>query len=275
LAAVINAGGGSERVLKSQEATSKSLLRFHVGHSWANDPLHISIFLSHLAPRLELLKWFQEKNRPGFNETHAKSWQSVSEILPHLQQVRATEKSFTEVVVLEPEKVDTSDKEVDATVSTTNIGVLAQVQTEEEGIQVSPVLVSREVETSVKTTEMSVDATLEARPTSVSAAIKLAHQNGNGNPFYSYEQPRGRHFQPTVYLLSSLLGIFSFVYRCSTFPYTISSRILHLALSHTMIEGRKQEASVEPPKIPCDADPHVCDSPPQNSIPLDTLPVRP
>jgi len=282
LAAVISAGGGSDRVLKSQDASSKSLLRLHVGHSWANDPLQISIFLSHLAPRLELLKWFQEKNRPGFNETHSKNWQSVSDILPHLQQVRATERSFTEIVVLEPDRAETSDKEVDATVSTMNTGVFAQIQTQEEGIQVSPVVVSCEVGTFVETTETSIDATplgssttVETRPTSVSAAIKHAHQNGNGNPFHNYEQPRARHFQPAVYFLSSLLGIFSFVYRCSTFPYAISSRILHLVLSHTTIERRRPEASVEPPKISLDADPHAYDSPPQNSIPLDTLPVRP
>jgi hypothetical protein len=278
LAAVINASGGSEKVLRSQDASSKSLLRLHVGHSWANDPLQISIFLSHLAPGLELLKWFQEKNRPGFNETHAKNWQSVSEILPHLQQVRAIEKSFTEVFVLEPEKPETSDQEIDATVSTRSIGLLAQTETQEEGIQASPILESRGVETLVETTEASIDATPEPSPvietpsTSVSAAIKHAHQNGNGNPF---RQPHNRYYQPAVYLLSSLLGLFSFVYRCSTFPLTIWSRILPLVLSHVRIEGWRPEASVEPSKsVSRDTDAHLYNSPSQNSIPLDTLPVR-
>ena len=279
LATVINACGGSEKVLRSQDASSKSLHRLHLGHSWANDPLQIAIFLSHMAPGLELLKWFQERNRPGFNEIHAKNWQSVSEILPHLQQLRAIERSFIEVVVLEPEKPEISDKEIDATVSTTSVGVLAQMQTQEEGIQVSPVLESRGIETFNETAEASVDATppessanIEARPKSVTAAIMHAHQNGSGNPFYNYEHSRIRHFKPAVYFLSSLLGLFSFVYRCSTFPFTISSRILQLVLSNIKIESRRAEATVEPPKS-FSGDPDF-DSPPQISIPLDTLPVR-
>lgn len=276
LAAVINAGEGSERIMRSQDASSKSLLRLHVGHSWANDPLQISILLSHLAPGLELLKWFQEKNRAGFNETHAKNWQSVSEILPHLQQVRAIEKSFTEVVVLVPEKPETSDKEIDATVAKSSIGVLAQMRTQEESIQAAPVLVSREVATFIETAEVCIDATpselnptTEARPTSVTAAIKQAHQGGNGNPFRQV-----RNFQPTVYFLSSFLGLLSFVYRCSTFPFALSSRILHLVLSHLRIEGRKPETSVEPAKTISHDTAPLFDSLSQNSIPMEQLPVR-
>lgn len=64
MAVVINARRGSSEVLSSQTASSDSLLRLHVGHSWITDPLHVTILLSHLCPRLETLKWFHEKNRP-------------------------------------------------------------------------------------------------------------------------------------------------------------------------------------------------------------------
>ena len=282
LAAVVNASGGSERVLKSQRVSSKSLLRFHLGHSWANDPLQISIFLSHLAPRLELLKWFQEKNRPGFVEAHARNWQSVSEILPHLQQLRTTEKSFIEVVIPEPEKPETAEKVVDATVRTASIGVVASVETQEEGVQISPILVSREVETMVETVETSVDATpptqdMNVGATSVSAAVIQALQNGNCNPFYSRpERPSVRQFQPAMYLLSSFLGFLSLVYRYSTLPLTLSSRILHLVLARVKIENPKPENPIEFKSPSHDAQSLAYDSSSStNSIPLDTLPVRP
>ena len=283
LAAVVNASGASERVLKSQRVSSKSLLRFHLGHSWANDPLQISIFLSHLAPRLELLKWFQEKNRSGFVEGHARNWQAVSEILPHLQQLRATEKSFIEVVIPEPEKPETAEKAVDATVPTASIGVVAHVVTQDEGVQISPILVSREVETMVETVETSVDATPPTQDmgmgsTSVSSAVIQALQNGNCNPFYSRsERPSVRRFQPAMYILSSFLGFLSIVYRYSTLPLTLSSRILHLALARIKIENSKPENPIEFKSPSHDAQPlaSLAYDSSSSSIPLDTLPVRP
>ena len=284
LAVVFNAGGGSEQLLRSQHASSPSLLRLHAGHSWANDPLQISILLSHLAPHLELLKWFQEKNRAGFIETHARNWQTVSEMLPHLQLMRATEKKFTEPIIPLPPKVETVNKGVDATVRTTSRGVFAQVQTEDAGVQFSPVLVSREVEAIVQTCEMAIDATppvqevaVDTSSLSVSTAVAAAMQNGS--PFsatYKAERSPAPRFQPTVYLLSSILGLLSFAYKCSTLPFTLPSRILHLILERFPTQNWRSEGSVESSK-PNPARSDSLDSltsEPADSIALEDLPVR-
>lgn len=278
LAAVFVASGGSEKILKSQQASSKSLLRLHVGHSWANDPLHISIFLSHLAPRLELFKWFQEKNRPGFIEAHAKTWQSVSEILPHLQQIRETEKSFVNAVIPEPEKPETSEKCIDATRPTRSTGVHACVQVQEEGVQSTPILVSREVgavvktaETSVETTPPTQDVNIDIQPPSVTAAVMNALKSGNGNPFYSFKHSSVYQSQPPFYLFSSLLGFLAFFYRCGVFPFAFTSHIFHLILSRINFLNWRAGDSVELPKP---SSPTADSIQHEKSIPLDTLPVR-
>lgn len=89
--------------------SSRSLGWLHVGHSWIEDPLGVSILLSHLAPHLSNLKVFHEKNRPGYVEAHSIGWQRVAEILPQLQQVRLQERSqrsytaqYTSSVTLKP-----------------------------------------------------------------------------------------------------------------------------------------------------------------------------
>lgn len=279
LAAVFIASGGSEKVLKSQHASSKSLLRLHAGHSWANDPLHISIFLSHLAPRLELLKWFQEKNRPGFIEAHSKAWQSVSEILPHVQQVRETEKSFIDIVIPEPEKPETSEKSVDATRPTKSMGVDACVETRSEGIQFSPVLVNREVEAVVKTVETSIDATpptqdvsIEAQPLSVTTAVMAALRTGKGNPFYQHSFVR--QSQPPFYFFSSILSLLTFFYRCGVFPFAFTSHVFHLVLSRVNDLNWRAGGSVDLPKPSSPAAVSSDSIQLENSISLDTLPVR-
>src|SRR5262249_18734115 len=58
LAVVVNAHGSNEEFLSSPQYSSRSLVRLHVGHSWAGDPLQVAILLSHFAPFLETLKWF-------------------------------------------------------------------------------------------------------------------------------------------------------------------------------------------------------------------------
>ncbi|KAH8119942.1 hypothetical protein DFH11DRAFT_19304 [Phellopilus nigrolimitatus] len=81
------------------ETSSQSLVRLHVGHSWVDDPLGVAILLSHFAPYLEGIKFFHEKNRPGYIEAHSVGWQRVSEILPQLQQLRLHERSQSPAVV--------------------------------------------------------------------------------------------------------------------------------------------------------------------------------
>ncbi|KAF9527762.1 hypothetical protein CPB83DRAFT_855589 [Crepidotus variabilis] len=280
LAVVCNAGGGSEKLLNSQHASSKSLLRLHFGHSWANDPLQISIFLSHLAPGLELLKFFQEKTRPGYIETHAKAWQTVSEILPHLQKVRESEKSFIELPLPELELPDTCDKGIDATPQTRSFGVSAQVQTEEEGIQFSPELVSCGVEAMIETCEMSIDATpqvqeiaIEAKPVTVSTAVSAMVQAED--PFH---KATPTSLPPTVYIISSLLSFLTFAYRFTTFPFAYTSRLVQLLLGRSKIENRQTQETVEQPKSPVVGEflvnGHGSTLEDDDSIPLETLPVR-
>ena len=133
LALVLNAKGGSEETLHSRQASSRSLLRLGVGHSWVSDPLHVTILLSHLAPHLESLKAFHEKNRPGYVETHAKTWNTVMEYLPHLQDMRLVERKYAPQPIEPPQRV-LSDKSVDATM------FIAEKQV---GIAESPVFVTQ------------------------------------------------------------------------------------------------------------------------------------
>ncbi|KAF8973596.1 hypothetical protein BDZ97DRAFT_1775888 [Flammula alnicola] len=287
LAVVFHATSGSEKLLKSQEVSSPSLLRLHVGHSWANDPLQISILLSHLAPRLELLKWFQEKNRVGFIETHAKNWQTVSETLPHLQALRSTEKSFI-VAPAPPQEViiETSEKGVDATVSTTSQGVLAQVELVDAEAQFSPVLVSVEIEATTDHSEISIDATTPteevavlAQPETVSTAVSAIVHPVFQDSFSSTSKSEGLPIHrplPSALVLSSLMSLLSFAYRCATMPVSLTSRILHFALSRLQNITRTTETnSAQSPNSSTngEAPTHIAPEPTE-SIPLETLQVR-
>ena len=296
LAVVFNATPGSLSLLKSQMACSPSLLRLHVGHSWAADPLQVSILLSHLMPRLESLKWFQEKSRGGFIEAHAKSWQSVSETLPHLQLLRLTEKSFLDIP--EPLEKSTSEKSVDATVSLTTCGVQARPLSVDASIQISPILVSREVNAVQTTVAEFVDATIPSyevgvqaaviSPSTVSTAVNTVVQPPlNDNVTYPPLSPSRFEFSSirrpysSLYFFSSLLGFFSFAYKLTTLPFSFTSRILHLTLARRQCSNPNPDSRFELQKL---TTPSVESSQPTDTtqlesfgshdIPLDTLPVR-
>jgi len=261
LGVVFNAGSGSGELLKSQDVISPSILRLHVGHSWASDPLQISIVLSHLMPKLEMLKWFQEKNRAGFNEVHAKNWQTVSETLPHLQSLRSIEKSFMPPPPVPQRKVETAEKGVNATITTTSHSVQATVFTSEMAIQFSPAVEHRAVEAMVELCEVSIDATpsmesigVEARPqtasTGVTAAVIAAT---NGHLDFSHRPKSG--YSPmlkpisNIFILSSLFNLLSFAYRYALLPISLTSRILHLAIARFQTRGQgtqNKNASLKP-----------------------------
>ena len=95
----LNATGTSDDNIFNLAFSSSSLVRLHVGHSWISDSLQAAILLSHLAPRLESLKWFHERNRPGYIEANNVAWQKVSEILPQLQRLRMHERNQAQVVI--------------------------------------------------------------------------------------------------------------------------------------------------------------------------------
>ncbi|KAF9040430.1 hypothetical protein BDZ89DRAFT_1060516 [Hymenopellis radicata] len=161
LAAVVNAKGGSAATLGSRTASSRSLLRLHVGHSWVRDSLHVTILLSHLAPHLETLKWFHEKTRPGYIEAHAKEWEEVADALPHLQNVRLSERRWAAQLVEEVSVhgVEYSDESVDATVWTEEFGVQVVPEMAEMAVQFVPSLVDCMVDAVPHSSSVSVDAT--------------------------------------------------------------------------------------------------------------------
>ena len=155
LAVVLNAKPGTSKVLTARHVSSRSLMRLHVGHSWIGDPLQVAILLSHLAPHLDLLKFFHEKNRPGFVEANARAWTMVSEYLPHLQNVRLMERQLPRHVVIAPV---TCEQSVDARPMTAQCGIDAIPSTSDMSIQSSPVLVSRETEVRPELSSIAIEA---------------------------------------------------------------------------------------------------------------------
>jgi hypothetical protein len=113
LAVVVNGDAVDPQMYLHRVVSSRTLLKLHLGHSWVREPLTAALALSHLAPHADTLRWFHEKNRPGFIETHALGWQRVTEMLPHLQDVRLTERWISGHAEL-PEPRHMVDKAVDA-----------------------------------------------------------------------------------------------------------------------------------------------------------------
>lgn len=182
LALVLDAQTGSEETLSSLEVSSRSLLRLHVGHSVANDPLHATILLSHLAPHLESLKWFHEKNRPGYAEANAHGWQKVSDWLPHLQGVRLMERM--RVAEMEVKRPAMKDQSVDATDKRTYKDKFAHVRpkTGERAIQSTPSLVDRMTQVKPDLLSVFVDATPRYVETQVDATPQVTHKSVGVEP---------------------------------------------------------------------------------------------
>lgn len=175
LAIVLNARYGTADVLTSRSYSSRALLRLQVGHSWIGEPLHTSIFLSHVAPYLESIKFFQEKNRPGFMEANAKGWQAVSEILPHLQGVRLVERfTAAQIDKISPRKVN---KAIDATPRSISRPVNAVPRHSDAGAQFSPTLVNQIIQALPKLVSAEVDAVPLMYDASAATLI-ITHEQG-------------------------------------------------------------------------------------------------
>ncbi|KAI6118977.1 hypothetical protein EV401DRAFT_2057427 [Pisolithus croceorrhizus] len=199
---VIDARRGSEET---------SLLRLHVGHSAVSDPLHTTILLSHLAPHLEILKWFHEKNRPGFK---------VSDWLPHLQDVRLMERA--RVAAMEKPKVVTKDQSVDATDKRTYVNNERATQM----TQVKPDLLS--VFTQVDATPQVCHKSVGAEPMKADAGRQDdIHHDEKPSPFFHrYDF----HAIPSVF--PTVFGLLAFTYRIFlTYPLAIPKHVLDKSLS--------------------------------------------
>ncbi|KAJ7161327.1 hypothetical protein C8R43DRAFT_880736 [Mycena crocata] len=244
LAVVVNAKGGNAELA----ASSQSLLWLHVGHSWVTDTLQVAILLSHFAPHLETIKWFTERNRPGFVEANARSWQKVSDILPHLQNLRLTERRaaipqkevMIEYVQVAAPRPSTSDKAIDATPLTTDREVDAKPRTTEGWVQAVPSTGEREVQTSPpcasvaidatpQTAEMAIDATVE-RVEGISAADIMAPRKET-----EVTQPQAHNSRmncgssfANFASLSPVLSMIGFLCRIFvSYPLSIPLRVLH------------------------------------------------
>ncbi|KAJ2919263.1 hypothetical protein MD484_g1180, partial [Candolleomyces efflorescens] len=268
ISAVVNACEASPTTLKTQALSSKSLLRLYLGGSWISDPLQVAILLSHMAPRLESLRHFQERNRVGYNEANARSWQAVSGMLPHLQAVRETEKSFARPI---PE---TTEKAVDATVQTISRAVQCRPRMSSISIQCSPKLVNRSVLATAKVSSIGVDATVltaevavEAHPTMVSLEIDATE------PVLEEEEPKVETMEleeeelkqamssqvlQQIYLLQSIVGFFSLFYTyVAAFPLAVPrmGRRAIEGLPLTILAQVSQPNFIESePKIPAEND---------------------
>ncbi|KAH7930525.1 hypothetical protein BV22DRAFT_1000337 [Leucogyrophana mollusca] len=266
LALVLDAETSSAETLNSVKVSSRSLLRLHVGHSIVNDPLHTTILLSHLAPHLETMKWFHEKNRPGYVEANAQGWQKVSDWLPHLQGMRLMERSkAVEAANKASVRPTTSEQSVDATVRriTADQGTQVKPATGERAIQMSPSVASQAVDATPMLTEAAVDATpavshqsVGAEPmmtsTEVDATIPtesksistvldlLAEENAKMQPTYA----------DTLYMLPSAIpvvfaGLLSLACRVFiTYPLAIPMHMLDKSLS--MIHAQRPNGGETP-----------------------------
>jgi hypothetical protein len=155
LAVVVNGDAVDPQMYMHRVVSSRTLLKLHLGHSWVREPLTAALALSHLAPHADTLRWFHEKNRPGFIETHALGWQRVAEMLPHLQDVRLTERWISGRPEL-PEPRRMVDKAVDA-----------KPVMRERVVQATPKTTSSATQATPRTSEMAV----EARPYGKSIAV--------------------------------------------------------------------------------------------------------
>ncbi|KAJ7040363.1 hypothetical protein C8F04DRAFT_1208752 [Mycena alexandri] len=225
LAVVIHARPGSAEA----SATSDSLLWLHVGHSWVADTLQVAILLSHFAPHLETIKWFLERNRPGFNEANARSWQKNLRLTERRAVAPAQKEVVIEYVEVAAPRPSTSDKAIDATVVTVDRGVEAKPSTAEFSAQavpstrnwatqVSPSYVSIMIDATPPTVEMEVDATPQTVDTQVDATPELVDIATAVDPTGKDESEpdsRIKWSSPNASLLSltSILSLFGFLCR--------------------------------------------------------------
>ena len=170
LAVVVNGDAVEPQMYMHRIVSSRTLLKLHLGHSWVREPLTAALALSHLAPHADTLRWFHEKNRPGFIETHALGWQRVAEMLPHLQDVRITERWMAGRAEL-PEPRQMVDKAVEA-----------KPVMRERVIQASPRTTSTATQSTPRTSEKAVSAWPRARSTAVDATPAVNSQGVDAVP---------------------------------------------------------------------------------------------
>jgi hypothetical protein len=251
LALVLNARAGTEKILTSRQVSSKSLLRLHLGHSWISDPLLVTILLSHLAPHLDNLKWFHEKNRPGFNEMNARAWGTVWEYLPHLQHVRLVERRPVISNTIAPPT--TSDKGIDATTITVDQEIDATPPTAESAVQSTPTLVDRVIEVKPELLSVFVEAAPLVAEQSIGTdpepEISITPEEKEVMEPLEYENATEVEQSSYFVVLPSIVsGLVSSACRTIFFlPLYIPWRILNMTLAayHAKTTGTTEEKMIE------------------------------
>jgi hypothetical protein len=279
LAVVVNGDAVDPQMYLSRIVSSRTLLKLHLGHSWVREPLTASLALSHLAPHADTLRWFHEKNRPGFIETHALGWQRVAEMLPHLQNVRLTERWIAGLPELpEPRQmVDRGisaapvmlDCLVQATPTMVNTETQATTQTTEKEISARPLCVSTEVDATPAIVDQVVDAVpsvveegVMVSPVTVSrevdAVVETASESVDAVPDFSEtmyieddeEQvppslpPKETYYIPQVYVPSIVGSAISLAWRTMLFgPNFVTARMQDV-WSMTPFHASKSAANV-------------------------------
>ncbi|KAJ2925604.1 hypothetical protein H1R20_g11499, partial [Candolleomyces eurysporus] len=238
IGAVVNACEASPATLKTQAFSSKSLLRLYLGGSWISDPLQVAILLSHMAPRLETLRHFQERNRVG-----------------------ETEKSFARPI---PE---TTEKAVDATVQTVSRAIQCRPRMSSISVQCTPKLVDRSVHATAKVSSVGVDATVstaevgvEAQPTMVSMEIDATEPVEEEPTMETMDlgeeelkqAAMASHILQQLYLFPHIVGFFSLFYAyLVAFPFAVPRMGMRAIEGLPTLNKIRQPAFVESePKLP-------------------------
>jgi len=177
----VDAQPGHISVFQNRTLSSPSLRRIHLSNSWIEHPLQVTILLSHLAPYLESIKWFQDKNRPHYDETHDRNWQQVSDMLLHLQSMRRIDRSFAIELPPPIERVMV-DKSVEAIAEKLNIGIQVRPQTTNANIQATPSFVSRCVNATVEKHSICIDATPEVKDVGIGETVTHAEVSIDAHP---------------------------------------------------------------------------------------------
>ena len=213
LAVVVNGDAVDPKMYLSRIVSSRTLLKLHLGHSWVREPLTAALALSHLAPHADTLRWFHEKNRPGFIETHALGWQRVLEMLPHLQDVRLTERWVAGIPEpaepAEPRqmvdkgvsvKPTMRDREIQASPKMASSGTQAVPRTSEKDVSAQPLSVSTGVDATPVVVDQVVDAVSSVVEEGVMASPAMVSQEVDATETVSESVDAVPDFSETMYI---------------------------------------------------------------------------
>jgi len=206
LAVVVNGDAVDPQMYLYRTVSSRTLLKLHFGHSWVREPLAAALALSHLAPHADTLRWFHEKNRPGFIETHALGWQRVAEMLPPLQDVRLTERWIAGQPE-PPEPRQMIDRAVEArpvmrdcdvqaapkmasaatqaAPQTSEKVVYARPQVRSTGVDATPVVVNQAVDAVPSKVEVAIMASPDMVSREVDAVVEMVSESVDAVPEFS------------------------------------------------------------------------------------------